>query len=1216
MGAAPMRPPRYNDEQNRRRDSNRRIPPRRPSDPVDEPPRYGVPADEMARGNRPPSGSGSGFGFSHGDRDRLPDARDSHDDDVFDDQGRVDAYGRLRRQSPPTRGGRRSGARPDYPPDRYGYDDVDDPQDQSPYSRLRRPQPQESPRSRRAARGLDWPPAEPSEADWRPSPSRNRRRNSAPTESADDDPYRRRPARRSAPPAGEPDAPAGAGGSGAPRFGAPSWVDQPANEPTSDPWDDEPRDQWPNDVDEGWDSDDLAYSPASPAARTEPPARRARSGYANDATRNEPVEGGEPDEAWLSGEATDDASLTTKTPIEAGEEPEPVLAPDDPRAAVFANPGRITRSGGATSGVRPPVWGLSGYAWRFARRLTIPRTNRLLRFGANRVLPGSTRQRFLAMGIPEQEVRETLGQVRSLNDWAEAWTGTAQRFLGEARRGGDLTPAEAAWDRYLAALCYHVAGFFSFGDERLARTSRSASTTLFLQALGMTMPETRKVNVRWRSKTMPAYLTVPSWANGRRPLVVLLNGTSTTKEETITWQDEFLRQGLAVLALDSPGFGESVGLGPVQLEHDDILDGVFELADADPGLDPNKVAVIGISLGGSIAMRLAAAERRVAAVAAVTPPYEPARWLGASSAVVLAQLAPLFGGYDQLADFMLALDLPETVAAVSAPGLIFGAGHDLVVPPPEAVRLTAAMGEQATLVWFDDGGHALFDAIPEWTREAAEWLAVILDVEDAPVFREPDQADEPDEVEPAVYDQSGAASSAPADDAGTTTMGAASGFRNADTVDQPAAPETDAEANVATGAPPGPASHPRMADRSTEAAAPDAYQPEEHPAGQSDSDFRPLARPGEPAPYAATVFDAVNASERRSEPQRGYDTGAFGPLGPAAARILADEPPPVPPVAPGYVVDRPVSAPGHQPTQAPGPAATGFAGSAPMHPPAGGPATSSAQEQSPAHTSMPTGGPSVAARSAPTSADQTGAPASTNTGGNPVTAAGGGTMSTGNAATSPADNPSAPTPTAPAGRLTDTGSFIPADEHVPFNPIPTADYVSGGTAIRGRHRTSRSFAAVPTVPDGTSDTTRFATNNGSGPRPSTADALFPATPAQPTTPAEPAAFAVASGPGDTAPAGAPATDAPGSSAPAGTTSAPIPATPGSTADETTVGAESAPASAQPTAAPVGVPRMARPAESDEPAADTANTPSPTDTASTAPDADAPFRRPAPPADNG
>lgn len=662
---------------------------------------------------------------------------------------------------------------------------------------------------------------------------------------------------------------------------------------------------------------------------------------------------------------------------------------DDPRATVFSDPARPSRrSSGHGDGVRPPVWGLSGYAWRFARRLTIPRTNRLLRFGASRVLPASTQARFAAMGLPPTEVDETLRQVRSLDDWAEAWTGTAQRFLGETRRGGDMTPVEAARSRQLAALCYHVASFFAFGDDRLARTSRSAATTLFGQSLGLLMPETRRVNVRWRSKTMPGYLTVPSWATGRRPLAVLLNGATTSREELILWSDEFLAQGIAVLALDTPGFGEGNALGTVSLDNDDIMDGIFELAESDPGLDPTRVSLVGISLGGTMAFRAAAGERRVSAVVAVTPIFEPARWLGASSQVALAQMVPLFGGYDQLADFVLGLDMPATLAETQAQVLVFGAGKDLVVPPPEASRLAAALGEQATLVWFDDAGHALFDVVPEWTREAAEWLAVVMDVSDAPIFTEP--ADD-DQGDPYATDDR---------------------FQG----DQGAEPDTFQADSAAFDDP--------ESDRPVEqetSPAPTGRQPlrrrdATRSPGQETPRMAQVPVP-EPEPYGAGVFDADEGAERRSEQQRGYETGVFGPLGPAAARILADEPTPQPGSPEwGYEDGGPWTDNDRETTHSP------------WDDPAGRPAPATArlwETREPVQRPAPAFHPTMASPPEP--------PAR------------------------PVERPAAQTPSmAPETETTD-----PDPAAIPPQATSTGDYLTASGPSVGRGRTSEPFATVP-----------------------------------------------------------------------------------------------------------------------------------------------------------
>nr|MDP9364377.1 hypothetical protein [Chloroflexota bacterium] len=50
----------------------------------------------------------------------------------------------------------------------------------------------------------------------------------------------------------------------------------------------------------------------------------------------------------------------------------------------------------------------------------------------------------------------------------------------------------------------------------------------------------------------------------------------------------------------------------------------------------------------------------------------------------------------------------------------------LVVPPAEALRLGADAGVLGTVVWRVDAGHGLYEAVEEWTEEAARWLAEVL----------------------------------------------------------------------------------------------------------------------------------------------------------------------------------------------------------------------------------------------------------------------------------------------------------------------------------------------------------------------------------------------------------------------------------------------------------------------------------------------------------
>lgn len=330
------------------------------------------------------------------------------------------------------------------------------------------------------------------------------------------------------------------------------------------------------------------------------------------------------------------------------------------------------------------------------------------------------------MGVDQAIAADVLGGMRRLGDWSDAWMVAAQRALGNARiaaKGGDAQTA--AFEKKQAALAFHAASWPP-PDERTLRTLRSSTATLFAEAIAVLDPDVRRLEIPWRTRRLPALLARPPEGGSSAPVAVLLNGTTTAKEETIAWAGPFLRRGLAVLALDWPGTGEAAARAGPAIDCDDILDGVLDVLAGERAIDVGAVACVGPSLGGALAVRLGAADRSVGAVVAVTPPFDARAWLPYVGPLVHEHLVAHAGGADRLAEIAEAFALASPAGRNRPPLLVFGAGRDLVVPPMEAVRVTAAFGDDATLVWYPRGAHALFDAIPAWTADAAAWLEAIL----------------------------------------------------------------------------------------------------------------------------------------------------------------------------------------------------------------------------------------------------------------------------------------------------------------------------------------------------------------------------------------------------------------------------------------------------------------------------------------------------------
>jgi|GEM_PF-480158 len=409
--------------------------------------------------------------------------------------------------------------------------------------------------------------------------------------------------------------------------------------------------------------------------------------------------------------------------------------PNNPVEVGQESPGNDESGMASSQQVSLAQWRYAPDAWRWARRLDVRYVDMLFRTRSARVLPTSARARFVGMGIPADVVDETLGRIRRASDWSTQWIETAQRYLGESRRQVSASNhREASQARQMAALCYHAAQIFEIFDRQTMIKCRAAAASLFTQTLPQLLPNARHLWIPWRAKSLPAYFQVPDPVDEPVGLVVVLNGTSMAKEETFSWSWRFLEQGYAVLDMDSPGTGEATSVAGADADQDDILDGVFALFADEPMIDLTRVAVVGTSLGANQAVRAAAHDRRIMASVAVTPPYEPSRWLHRASPLLLSELEFMIDedSLAEVVDRVSRFSLESASVTGRQPMLIFGGGRDVLVPPNESQLLAARVGERGTLVWYPEGGHCLYEITDRWAAEAAAWIRTIDDARHMP----------------------------------------------------------------------------------------------------------------------------------------------------------------------------------------------------------------------------------------------------------------------------------------------------------------------------------------------------------------------------------------------------------------------------------------------------------------------------------------------------
>jgi pimeloyl-ACP methyl ester carboxylesterase len=335
------------------------------------------------------------------------------------------------------------------------------------------------------------------------------------------------------------------------------------------------------------------------------------------------------------------------------------------------------------------------------------------------------RPRFVANGIDVNDFDETVAKTTEWKDWGPNWriVGEMHEALGrEAQeRGHDLSAAQA-FQR--AAWCYHLGKFLWFEDLELHAELRDRSVSVYREALPHLDPPAERLEIPFEGRSIPCNLRRPRAAD-RAPLVLLVPGLDSSKEELFAMEEDFLRRGMATLTIDGPGQSENSVHFAMRPNWESVVTPLLdELTSEDIGVNLDRIGLMGISIGAIYGPRAAAHERRLRAVVGLAAPYNLGECWDA--------LNPLTRGgyvfYTKSADEAEAkrkaytLNLEGILGRVTQPLLVIHGGKDRLFPPAQAERIAREAGN-ATLVIYPDGNHVCNNIAYKYRPLMADWLA-------------------------------------------------------------------------------------------------------------------------------------------------------------------------------------------------------------------------------------------------------------------------------------------------------------------------------------------------------------------------------------------------------------------------------------------------------------------------------------------------------------
>jgi len=336
------------------------------------------------------------------------------------------------------------------------------------------------------------------------------------------------------------------------------------------------------------------------------------------------------------------------------------------------------------------------------------------------------------------------GSDAGTDEFLRVWTDLTDALVESAR-----VEEKAGHDRTAGGMYARAANYLCTA-ERMLSAGHPARVPTYRRVLELAQKgfdlrdhSITRVDIPFEDTTLPAYFSAaPATSEGPAPVIMLLNGLDSTKEHMYVsgfWA-ELAARGISCLMLDQPGSGEALRLQGLiaRRESETWASWVVDWLAARDDVDTARMGVVGWSLGGYYAPRVAAFEKRFALCVAwganhnwgavqrrrleregehpVPHYWDHVKWVW---------------GYDDLDEFIEFADsihLDGVVDKITVPFLIVHGENDRQIPLEYAYRsyeqAVNAPSRDLRIFTRQEGGaeHIGIDHLPHVGAYIADWV--------------------------------------------------------------------------------------------------------------------------------------------------------------------------------------------------------------------------------------------------------------------------------------------------------------------------------------------------------------------------------------------------------------------------------------------------------------------------------------------------------------
>jgi len=339
--------------------------------------------------------------------------------------------------------------------------------------------------------------------------------------------------------------------------------------------------------------------------------------------------------------------------------------------------------------------------------------------------------RMCAGGVPVTDFLEVVYSIDRWDDWCKAWSERAAMHEATGREClANNQNASAAMHLTTAAVEYHFAKFLFTHDVKQMKAAHMKAVECRTLALPHLSPPGERVAIPFEGKHLYGYLRKPLSATGRQPVILIIAGMDSTKEEQHYYEQLFLDRGIATLAFDGPGQGEGEYDWPIRHTFEEPVAAVIDWVEKRIDLDGDRVGISGSSMGGFYAPRAAAFEKRVKAAIAnsgaysVIDNFDPRPQTLKDAYLLRTHSKTMEEAREKTRPF----DMTGVASRITCPMFIIAGKEDHVTRWQDAERVSKEVKGPCVFVLLEGGIHVGHNRGHLWRTQCADWMAEQLGV--------------------------------------------------------------------------------------------------------------------------------------------------------------------------------------------------------------------------------------------------------------------------------------------------------------------------------------------------------------------------------------------------------------------------------------------------------------------------------------------------------